>query len=161
MSFSTKSYSRESRGSSYYSRSSSYHTSSNNNYSSSFGNRSFTDLRPLSTRLIERDSSCPSLAWNWNFDDPFFFDRYPWRFDSDFFKLNFGLGRYIPINYGGWNNSSSRSIPIQYSPSSTNRRHQSYRKSDNNDDLSSSFYKHPDENSMSKLYFSLLKNKKN
>jgi hypothetical protein len=138
MSLSTRSYSKESRSSSHYSRSSSYH------------NQTLNDDRPLSTRLIERDTSCPSLAWNWDWNDPFFFDRFRWRFDNDFFKWNHGLGRSIPIYYRSWNNSSStRIIPIQYTPSSpSNRRHRSHKKPD--DDLSSSFIKRQDENSMSK-----------
>jgi hypothetical protein len=140
MSLSTRSYSKESRSSSHYSRSASYH----------HHHQTSNDDRPLSTRLIERDFSCPSLAWNWDWNDPFFFDRFRWRFDNDFFKWNYGLGRSIPIYYRSWNNSSStRVIPIQYTPSSpTNRRHRLQKKSE--DDLSSSFIKHPDENSMSK-----------
>jgi hypothetical protein len=147
MPLSTRSYSKESRSSAYYSRSSSYHSNANNSYNSSYGFRGLTDFdRPLSTRLIERDFSSPSLAWNW--DSPFFFDRLRWRFDDDFFKLHYGLGRCIPINYRGYiTSSSSKCIPIQYRPSSTKCRHQLYKK---NDDLSSSFAKRFDENSMSK-----------
>ncbi|CAF1072921.1 unnamed protein product [Rotaria sp. Silwood1] len=149
MSLSTRNYSKESRSSSQYSRSSSYHTNSNNSYNSSYGYRYYTNDRPLSTRLIERDLSCPSLALDWgDFDDPFFFDRIRWRFENDFLKLKSGLGRHIPISYQRWINSSSRIIPIQYIPSSTNRRHQLYKKSDNNNSLTSSFSKHHDENSM-------------
>ncbi|CAF0956363.1 unnamed protein product [Rotaria sordida] len=148
MSLSTRSYSKESRSSSNYSRSSSYHTSGNNSYNSLYRYRNFIDDRPLSTRLIERDFSCPSLAWNWDFDDPFFFDRIRWRFENDFLKLKSGLGRNMPIIYQTWNNSSSRMIPIQYIPSSTNRHHQLYKKTDNNDYLTSNFSKHHDENSM-------------
>ena len=144
MSLSTRSYSKEARSSSHYSRSSSYHSSANNSYNYSSGYRSFADDRPLSTRLIERDYSCPSLAWNWDLDDPFFFDRSRWRFDNDFFKLNYGLGRCIPINYRGWNSSSSRSIPIQCNTSPKTYRRQLYKKIDNND------FKRHDENSMSK-----------
>lgn len=150
MSLSTRSYSKESR----YSRSSSYHASANQSSSSSYRHRTLGDVRPLSTRLIERDSSCPSLAWNWNWDDPFLFDRFPrWRFDDDFWKWNFGLGRPIPIYHRSWNSSStSRVVPIQYSPSSVsiNRRKISYKKSQNSNDSSSSFVNRPDENSMSK-----------
>jgi hypothetical protein len=145
MSLSTRSYSKECRSSSNYSRSASYHTSANNSYNSSYYSRNLTDDRPLSTRLIERDYSWPSLSWNRDFNDPFFFDRIRWRFDNDFFKWNHGLERHIPIYYRSWNNSSSRIIPIQYTPSSKNRRHHSYKKPDNNDDL----IRH-DENSMSK-----------
>jgi hypothetical protein len=142
MSLSTRNYSKESRSSSHYSRSSSYHASANNSYNSSYGYRSFGDDRPLSTRLIERDFSCPSLAWDWGFDDPFYYDRLRWRFENDYFKL----GRIIPICYRGWNNSSSRNIPVKYISS---RRHQICKKSDI-DDLTSSFCKRQDENSMSK-----------
>ena len=111
MSASTRSYSKES---SHYSRSSSYHSRSNH--------RQFSDDRPLSSRLIERD-------W----DDPFLFDRIRSRLDHDLFKWNYGLGRPIPIYYRSWNNSSSsKIIPIQYSPSS------------------SSVNRRQDENSMSK-----------
>ncbi|CAF1102864.1 unnamed protein product [Adineta ricciae] len=145
MSFSTKSYSKESRSSSHYSRSSSYHASTNNGCSSSYASHSFTDDRPLSTRLIERDCSCPSLAWQSDFDDPFFFDRLRWRFDNDLFNYNYGLGRPIPITYRRWNNYSTRSIPIQRISSTSNVRR--YRKSDN-DDYSSSFIKRHDESSM-------------
>ncbi|CAF1401579.1 unnamed protein product [Adineta steineri] len=146
MSLSTRSYSKESRSSSHYSRSSSYHASSNNGYNSSCAHRSFIDDRPLSTRLIERDSSCPSLAWNCDLDDPFFFDRCRWRcFDNDFLKLNFGLGRQIPINYRRCNNLSFKSIPIQYAPT-TNRRH--YQIYNTSDDLSSSFSKRHNENAI-------------
>ncbi|CAF2606324.1 unnamed protein product [Rotaria sp. Silwood2] len=148
MSLSTRSYSKESRSSSHYSRSSSYHTNSNNSYNSSYRYRNFTDDRPLSTRLIERDLSCPSLAWDWDLDDPFFFDKIRWRFENDFLKFKSGLGRNIPISYHRWNNLSSRIIPIQYIPSSTNRRHQLYKKTDNNDYLTSSFSKRHDESSM-------------
>ncbi|UJR07720.1 hypothetical protein I4U23_012005 [Adineta vaga] len=148
MSFSTKNYSKESRSSSYYSRSSSYHASTNNGGSSSYVSYSSNDDRPLSTRLIERDSSCPSLAWHYDFDDPFFYDRLRWRFDNDLFNYNYGLGRPIPITYRRWNNYSTKSIPIQRISSASNlRRHHSYRKSDN-DDLSSSFSKRHDESSM-------------
>jgi hypothetical protein len=150
MSLSTRSYSKEARSSSHYSRSSSYHTGGNN--SSSYYYRSSTfDDRPLSTRLIERDYSYPSLIWNSDFYDPFYFDRIRWRFDNDFFKSDFGLGRPIPIYYRSWNNSSTRIIPIQYTPSTTNRRHQLYKKTDN-DDLSSSFSKYPDESSISNYF---------
>jgi len=149
MSLSTRSYSKESRSSSHYSRSSSYHTGGNN--SSSYYYRSSTSDRPLSTRLIERDYSYPSLLWNSDFYDPFYFDRIRWRFDNDFFKPSFSFTHPIPIYYRSWNNSSGRIIPIQYTPSSTNRRHQLYKKTDN-DDLSSSFSKHPDENSISNYF---------
>lgn len=145
MSLSTRNYSKESRSSSYYSRSSSYHASANtnNSYNSSFVSRAFGDDRPLSTRLIERDSSWPSLSWNWLSGDPFYFDRLRWQFDSDFFKL-----RPLPIYYRSWNNSTGRIIPIQYNPSAKNRRSYLYRKV--NDDSDSSFSKRHDENSMCK-----------
>lgn len=131
MSVATRSYSKES---SHYSRSSSYHSRSNH--------RQLSDDRPLSSRLIERD-------W----DDPFFFDRIRSRLDHDFFKWNYGLTRPIPIYYRSWNNSSSsKIIPIQYSPSSSsvNRRQATWRKSNNNEDFSASFVNRQDENSMSK-----------
>ena len=64
MSLSARSYSKESRSASHYSRSSSYHSGAN----SSSRYRTFIDDRPLSTRLIERDTSCPSLAWNWDWE---------------------------------------------------------------------------------------------
>jgi hypothetical protein len=156
MSLSTRNYSKESRSSSHYSRSASYHTSGNNNYSSSYRYCNFTDDdRPLSTRLIERDHSWPSLSWDWHFDDPFFFDRIRWRLDDPLFKWNFGLARPIPIYYRSWNNSTSRIIPVQYTPSSKNRRHP--KKID--DDLSSSSSKRPDESSMSKKKKFILFNK--
>jgi hypothetical protein len=150
MSLSTRNYSKESRSSSHYSRSSSYQTSANNSFNSSYRYRNLIDDRPLSSRLIERDSSFPSLTWH--LDDPFFFDRYPWRFGDDFWKLNFGLGRYLPIYYRSWNSSSSRIIPIQYTPSSSsiNRRPRLNKKSDSNNDSTSSFFQRQDENSMSK-----------
>jgi hypothetical protein len=147
MSFSTRSYSKESRSSSHYSRSASYHSG----YNSSYHHQKLSDDRPLSTRLIERDSSWPTLTWNLDINDPFYFDRLRWRFDNNFLNWNYGLGRSIPIYHRSWNNSSStRVIPIQYSPSSPriNRRHRSNKSSD--DELSSSSIKHHDENSISK-----------
>ena len=143
MSLSTRNYSKESRSSSYYSRSSSYHASANNSYNSSYGYRSCIEDKPLSTRLIERDYSWPSLAWDWRFDDPFYFDRLRWRFENDFFKL----GRVIPI-CRNWSTSSIKTIPVQYS-SSSNKIHRpvSYKRSDS-DDLSSR-HRH-DESSISK-----------
>ena len=135
MSFSTRSYSKESRS---YSRSASYH----NSYNSSYNHQTLNDDRPLSTRLIERDSSWPSLGWNWDLNDPF-----RWRLDSDFFKWHYGLGRSIPIYHRSWNNSSStRVIPIQYSPSSPslNRRQRSNKTSDDESSI------RRDESSISK-----------
>lgn len=147
MSLSTRNYSKESRSSSYYSRSASYHASSNtnNSFNSTCRSRTFIDDRPLSTRLIERDCSWPSLVWNW--DDPFYFDRLRWRFDNDFLNCNFGLGRRLPIYYRSWNNSTGRVIPIQYTPSRT-RRAYLYKKIE---DPNSSFVKPHDESSMSKF----------
>ncbi|CAF1952858.1 unnamed protein product [Rotaria magnacalcarata] len=148
MSLSTRSYSKESRSSSHYSRSSSYHTSGSNNCNFSYRSGVFNNDRPLSVRLIERDFSCPSLACNWDFDDPFFFDRIRWRFDNNILKLNFGLGRNIPISYSSWTSGPTRIIPIQYISSSKNHRHHLYKKLDNNDDFGLSFSKRHDENSM-------------
>ena len=150
MSFSSRSYSKEARSSSsYYARSSSYHASSSNTgYLNSSSGYALTDIdRPLSTRLIERDYSLPSLAWD--FDDPFFFDRYRWRFGDDLFRLNYGLRRAIPITYRTYSKSSSSiQIPVQYQPSiSFNRRRHVSRRSDN--DSSSSLLNRQDESSMS------------
>jgi len=167
MSLSTRNYSKESRSSSYYSRSASYHrsASTNNNYNSSYRYQAFNDDRPLSTRLIERDYSCPSLAWDWKFDDPFYFDRFRWRlddpfyfdrlrwrFENDFFKL----GRVIPINHE-WHTTSIKTIPVQYSSSSNRPHRQSYKRSNSDNQLP----RH-DESLMSKktlllLCFSLMK----
>lgn len=141
MSLSTRSYSKESRSSSYYSRSASYHSSTataNNNNNSSLLSRSYTltDNRPLSTRLIERE---PIWTWNWDFDDPFWFDRVRWR-------LNWPL----PVCYRTWDSSTSttsRIIPVQYTPS-TNRRAISYKKTNTNESTSN-IIKH-DESSMRK-----------
>ena len=144
MSSSTRSYSKEST---HYSRSSSYHASSNK---TSSNYRQLTDDRPLSSRLIERDSSFPSLSWYWN--DPFLFDRIRCRWNNDFFKWNYALARpNLPIYYRSWNNSSSsKIIPIQYSPScsSINRRQISARNDESSS--SSSLCNRHDENSMSK-----------
>lgn len=148
MSASTRSYSKES---SHYSRSSSYHASSNShNRSSSSNFRQLTDDRPLSSRLIERDFSYPSLSWHWN--DPFYFDRIRSRWENDLFKWNYILTRPSPIYYRSWNNSSSsRIIPIEFSLSSSsiNRRQALGKQSNNNDELSSNFVNRPDENLMS------------
>ena len=153
MSLSTRGYSKESCSSSYYSRSSSYHRNGNNSYSSSYRHHTINDDRPLSTRLIERDFSYPSLVWDWYFDDPFFFDRMHWRFDNDFFKYKFGLGRNIPIRYRGWNELSSRTIPIKYISSPKKRRDRLYNEADNNNNSTSSLSKRYDESSMSKSDF--------
>lgn len=150
MSLSTRSYSKESRSASYYSRSSSYHASGSNSYNSSYNYGTFNDARPLSTRLIERDFSYPSLSWDWDFNDPFFFDRIRWRFDDEFFKWKFGLGRNIPITYSKCNSGILRILPIQYIPSLKNRRHQLCKRSNTLDDLALTYSKHHDENSMRK-----------
>ncbi len=149
---SRRSFSRESR--SYYSRSS----SCENNRSNSSYRR-----RPLSSLLIERDFPSPSYALD-HFDDPFFFERpsrrflddfdrrLRWRFNDDFFDEKFfgnnslDFGRNIPINYQGYNNSSSsttttRNIPVQYSTATNNRREKVYKKLDNNENWSSNSFK--------------------
>ncbi|CAM4783635.1 unnamed protein product [Rotaria magnacalcarata] len=141
---STRNYSKESR--SYYSRSSSF---SNDHSNSSYRRR------PLSSLLIERDFSSPSLALD-HFDDPHFFERRSrrflddfdrplcWRFNDDWFdeplfKSNITnnsihVERCIPINYRKNNSSTSttRNIPVQYLPSSANRHEKLYKKIDNN-----------------------------
>ena len=137
MSLSSRNYSKES--SSYYSRSASYHSSSNNNSNVLARSRTLTDYRPLSTRLIERDISPPALTWDWDFDDPFQFDRLRWRFGNDFWKFRWGFGRAIPITHRSWN-ISARVIPIQYSPSL---------KRSNTNESSTNYIQHHDESSMS------------
>jgi hypothetical protein len=151
---SDRNYSKESR--SYYSRSSSYENRNSNSGSS-------YRRRPLSSLLIERDFSSPSLALD-RFDDPFFFeqrrrrflddfDRLRGRFDDDFFDDEFirnrslDFGRDIPINYRGSNTSSSitRNIPIQYS---TNQGEKVYRKLDYNDNWASNSFNNDSYNSM-------------
>lgn len=137
---SRRNYSKESR--SYYSRSSSYENRNSN--SSSYRHR------PLSSLLIERDFSSPSLALD-HFDDPYFFDRRSRRFlddfdrrirsrfndddffdDEEFFRNNsLDFRRKIPTNSQTYQNSSSsitRNIPVQYS---TNQREKVYKKLDN------------------------------
>jgi hypothetical protein len=150
-------YSKESR--SYYSRSSSYENkSSNSNSSSSYRHR------PLSSLLIERDFSSPSLAFD-HFDDPFFFERRSrffddfdrrlrWRlndnfFDDEFFGNNsLDFGRNIPINYRTYNSSSiTKNIPVQYSTASSNRR-----ENVNNDNWGSSSFNNDSFKSMLNLF---------
>jgi len=156
---SRRSFSKEAR--SYYSRSSSYENKSSN--SSSYRHR------PLSSLLIERDFSSPPLALD-RFDDPFFFDRRSrflddfdrrlrWRFNDDFFDEDFfgntsyDFGKNIPINYRGYNNSSSitRNIPVQYSTASTNQRQQVYKKIDNNENWTSNSFNNDSFKSMLNL----------
>jgi len=149
-------YSKESR--SYYSRSSSYEKKNSN--SSRYRHR------PLSSLLIERDFSSPSLALD-PFDDPFFFERrrprffddfdrrLRWRFNDNFFDDEFfrnnslDFGRNIPINYRTYNNSSSitRNIPVQYSTASTNQREKVY-----NDNWGSSSFNNDSFRSMLNLF---------
>lgn len=140
MALTTRSYSREARASSYYSRSASYQTRRYNHFE-----------RPLSERLIERDSSWSSLNWDPDWDDPFFFDRMRWRLDDDFFKLHYGLGRTIPITYRGCERSaSSRSLPVRYITAINQRPHRQYRLRLKPSPETSNFIK-PDESLMSKM----------
>ena len=146
---SRRSYSKESR--SYYSRSSSCENNSRAQ-SSSFRRR------PLSSLLIERDFSSPSLAID-RFDDPFFFDRpsrkffddfdrpLRRRFNDDLFDDEFFLssdigGRNIPINNREYSSSTTvtRNIPVQYSSSSSNQREKVYKKIENHDNWSSNSF---------------------
>ena len=142
----SRNYSKESR--SFYSRS-----SSTNN-----AKRNFDEIRPLSSRLVDRDVSSSSLEKN--FDDRSFFDRRTKQIlddferrrrkffhssfddlinDEEFFKSDFGRdssnftsGRNIPVNYRGKTDFSSsrttRTIPVEYLPSSTNNREQNLTK---------------------------------
>lgn len=151
MSLSTRSYSKESRSSSYYSRSASYHSNASTNQNqltnSLSRSRTLTDSRPLSTRLIERDSP---LSWHWDFDDPFYFDRLRWRLDNGIWRWNWWpLEWSVPLTYRTWESSSTRTrtIPVQYSSSSTsiNRRPKAITNSS-----SSSSIRH-DESSMSNI----------
>jgi hypothetical protein len=147
---SRRSYSKESR--SYYSRSSSCENNNRSNLSS-------FRHRPLSSLLIDRDFSSPSLALD-RFDDPFFFDRPPRRFfddfdrrlrsrfhedifDDRFFENDSGdFGRNIPINSREYSSSTSitRNIPVQYTSSSSNQREKVYKKIENHDSWSSNSF---------------------
>jgi len=167
---SSRSYSKECR--SYYSRSSS---NDNNRWNSSSRNRRLVDNdRPLSSLLTEQDFPSRSRALDW-IDDPYFFQnrlrkfsddfdrRLRYRFNDDFFddpffksdfKTNsFDVGRNIPINYRGYDSSSStaRNIPVQYTPSSPNHREKVYKKIDNNEDWASSSFQHNNESFQGKF----------
>lgn len=160
---SRRSYSKESR--SYYSRSSSYENRSSN---SSYRHR------PLSSLLIERDYSSPSLAID-RFDDFDYFQRRSSRLMDDFdrrirrrfhdgdddhffndddeeFLRNRSLDfrRNIPINSRTYQNSSTitRNIPIQYTTATTNQREKVYRKLDNQNNWSSNSYQNQNFNSI-------------
>lgn len=141
---SSRSYSKESR--SFYSRSSS---SNNANRDEQRFSRDFDHRRPLSSRLIDREYSSTSL--DRSVDHPSYFDRrrkeildeferrrrkfFHSSFDDlvndDFFKSDFGrdssnffgTGRTIPVQYQGrdYHSLTTRTIPVQYVPSSTNR----------------------------------------
>lgn len=142
----SRSYSQESR--SFYSRS-----SSTNN-----AQRNVDALRPLSSRLVDRDVSSNSLERN--FDDRSFFDRRRKEFlddferrrhkffhssfddlinDDEFFRSDFG-GKSLPRNHRGQIDSASagatRTIPVQYVPSSSNNngRDRPYRKIETTDE---------------------------
>jgi hypothetical protein len=117
MSLSTRTYSKQMRSSSFYSRSSSHHASANHHCHALAHAE-----RPLSRRLIERDFSAPSLIFDCF--DPFDIDfRRRCQWDDDFFRFYFGLGRTIPVDYRQCVRPS-RSIPIEYRPSSSAvRRH--------------------------------------
>jgi hypothetical protein len=133
-----KSFSKESR--SYYSRSAS--TSSNNQ-------RSSRSERPLSTRLVERDYSSPAIERQ--VDDRYSFDRRSKQLSDDFerrrqrfFSASFDElindddffpplnERRAPINYRerDYPSSTSRTIPVQYVPSSSYNREKNYQKVD-------------------------------
>jgi hypothetical protein len=163
---SRRSYSKEAR--SYYSRSSSF---GDNHSSSSYRSR------PLSALLVERDFSSPSLALD-SFDDPSFFERRSRElrddidrrfrsrfsddfFDDEFFKQNRGnnsldFGRQPPINYREYNSSSSttRNVPVQYTPSSSNRRENVYKNIDDNTNWSSNSFQRNDQSFNSMFYLS-------
>jgi hypothetical protein len=168
---SRRNYSNESR--SYYSRSSSF---GNNRSSSSSRNRRLGDYdRPLSSLLTERDFSSPISSLN-HFDDPFFFDRSsrkflkdfdrPFRerfndslfddefFNDDFRNNSFDIGRNIPINHRGYQNSTSRDIPVQYgSSTSNNQREKVFKKLSDSEDWSSNSFDQNNQNIKGKIHF--------
>ena len=143
MSLSARSYSKESRSSSFYSRSASYQTSNNQQQLCSSSSRLFTDIdRPLSQRLIERD-----LSWT-DWDEPFVFPRLRYRWDEPFWRYYFGLGRTVPVIYRTYERSASaRTIPVQYQAKLTHRP----RRANLSKDSSSSSFIRQDESSMSKF----------
>ena len=133
-----KSYSKEFR--SYYSRSAS---------SSANDQRSARNERPLSTRLVERDYSSP--AFERPADDRYTFDRRAKEFSDDFerrrrrfFSASFEdlmnddeffpsfNEKKAPLNYRDkpFSSSASRTIPVQYVPSSSYHQEKNYRKVD-------------------------------
>lgn len=132
-----KSFSKESR--SFYSRS----ASSNNNQ------RSSRIEQPLSSRLIERDHSSPGIERRP--DDRYSFDRRAKEFSDEFdrrrerfFSASFDElindddffppfnERHAPINHRqrDLSSSTSRTIPVQYVPSSSYNREKNYQKVD-------------------------------
>ena len=140
----SRSYSQESR--SFYSRS-----SSTNN-----AQRNADPFRPLSSRLVDRDASSNSLERN--FDDRSFFDRRRKEFlddferrrhkffhssfddlinDDDFFRSDFGAKPFPSIQrsqLGSASGGITRTIPVQYVPSSNNNRDRTYRKIETTDE---------------------------
>ena len=137
-----KSFSKESR--SYYSRSAS--SSSNNNNTNQ---RSSRIERPLSSRLVERDHSSPAIERR--LDDRYSFDRRAKELFDDFdrrrqrfFSASFDEltnddeffppfnERHAPINHRerDFSSSTSRTIPVQYVPSSSYSREKNYQKVD-------------------------------